>query len=99
MLLFITLTIVNWVNIARLVRGDVLSLREKEFIESARAIGAKNHQIVARHILPNTLGPIIVAAAFIVPGAIITEATLSYLGIGVRSDIRLNAPFPTSWGP
>ncbi|CAN5324617.1 ABC transporter permease [soil metagenome] len=97
-LLFVTLSIVNWVGVARLVRGEVLSLREKEFIEAARAIGGTKRQIVTRHILPNALGPIIVAGAFIVPGAIITEATLSYLGLGVRSDIRLDAPFPTSWG-
>jgi oligopeptide transport system permease protein len=51
-----------------------------------------------RHILPNTLGPIIVAGAFIIPGAIITEAVLSYLGIGVRPSVDLNAPFPASWG-
>lgn len=97
-LLFVTLSIVNWTGVARLVRGQVLSLREKEFIEAARAIGTGNVQIVLRHILPNALGPIIIAGAFIVPGAIITEAVLSYLGIGVRPSVDPNAPFPASWG-
>ncbi|HEU4327092.1 MAG TPA: ABC transporter permease [Roseiflexaceae bacterium] len=97
-LLFFTLSIINWTGVARLVRGQVLSLKEKEFIEAARTIGVSNAQIVLRHILPNTLAPIIVAGAFIVPGAIITEAVLSFLGIGVRPSSDPNAPFPTSWG-
>ena len=97
-LLFFTLSIVNWTGVARLVRGQVLSLKEKEFVESARAIGVRNGSIILRHILPNTLGPIIVAGAFIMPGAIITEAVLSYLGIGVRPSVDPSAPFPTSWG-
>jgi oligopeptide transport system permease protein len=96
--LFITLSIVNWTGVARLVRGQVLSLKEKEFVEAARTIGTRNGQIIFRHIFRNTLGPIIVAGAFIVPGAIITEAVLSYLGIGVRPSVDLNAPFPASWG-
>lgn len=97
-LLFVTLSIVSWVGVARLVRGQVLGLREKEFVESARAIGTPSRQILLRHILPNSLGPIIVSGAFIVPGAIITEAVLSYLGIGVRPSVELDAPFPASWG-
>jgi oligopeptide transport system permease protein len=97
-LLFITLSIVSWTGVARLVRGQVLSLKEKEFVEAARAIGTYNGTILVRHILPNTLGPIIVAGAFIMPGAIITEAVLSYLGIGVRPSTNLDAPFPASWG-
>jgi oligopeptide transport system permease protein len=97
-LLFITLSIVNWTGVARLVRGQVLSLKEKEFVEAARTVGTRNGMIVLRHILPNSLGPIIVAGAFIVPGAIITEAVLSYLGIGVRPSVDPNAPFPASWG-
>ena len=97
-LLFITLSIVNWTGVARLVRGQVLSLKEKEFVEAARAVGTRNGTIVLRHILPNSLGPIIVAGAFIVPGAIITEAVLSYLGIGVRPSVNPDAPFPASWG-
>jgi len=97
-LLFITLSIISWTGVARLVRGQVLSLKEKEFVEAARAIGTSNGQIIFRHIFPNTLGPIIVAGAFLVPGAIITEAILSYLGIGVRPSVDPTNPFPASWG-
>ncbi|HET7055932.1 MAG TPA: ABC transporter permease [Thermomicrobiales bacterium] len=97
-LLFISLSIVNWTGVARLVRGETLSLKEKEFVEAARTSGASRFRLITRHILPNALGPIIVAGAFIVPGAIISEAILSYLGVGVRPDVNLNAPFPTSWG-
>lgn len=97
-LLFLSLSIVNWTGVARLVRGETLSLKEKEFVESAMTCGASKTRLITRHILPNALGPIIVAAAFIVPGAIISEAVLSYLGVGVRPDVDLDAPFPTSWG-
>ncbi|MDP9369051.1 MAG: ABC transporter permease [Chloroflexota bacterium] len=97
-LLFVTLSIVNWTGVARLVRGETLALKEKEFVEAAWASGAGAGRLITRHILPNALGPIIVAGAFIVPGAIIAEAVLTYLGIGLRPDVNLNAPFPTSWG-
>lgn len=97
-LLFLSLSIVNWTGVARLVRGETLSLKEKEFVEAARTSGATRFDLVRKHILPNALAPIIVAGAFIVPGAIISESILSYLGVGVRPDVRLNAPFPTSWG-
>lgn len=97
-LLFISLSIVNWTGVARLVRGETMALKEKEFVEAAMTIGADRKRLVVRHILPNVLGTIIVAGAFIVPGAIISEAVLSYLGVGVRPDVNLNAPFPTSWG-
>lgn len=97
-LLFISLSIVNWTGVARLVRGETLSLKEKEFVEAALTCGASKGRVIIRHILPNALGPIIVAGAFIVPGAIIAEAVLSYLGVGVRPDVNLDAPFPTSWG-
>jgi oligopeptide transport system permease protein len=97
-LLFISLSIVNWTGVARLVRGETLSLKEKEFVEASKTSGAGGFRIISRHILPNALGPIIVAAAFIVPGAIISEAVLSYLGVGVRPSTSLDAPFPTSWG-
>lgn len=98
LLLFVTLSIVSWTGVARLVRGQVLSLKEKEFVEAARAVGTRDGQIITSHILPNALGPIIVAGAFIVPGAIITEATLSYLGIGITPATDPRAPFPASWG-
>lgn len=98
LLLFITLSIVNWADVARLVRGQVLSLKEKEFVEAAEAVGVRRGSILFKHILPNSLGPIIVAGAFIVPNAIIAEAVLSFLGIGIVPDTNPNNPFPTSWG-
>jgi oligopeptide transport system permease protein len=98
LLLFISLSVVGWVGVARLVRGQVLSIKEKEFIEAARAVGATAPRIVFKHILPNCVAPLIVAAAFIIPGAVITEAILGYIGIGTSSDSRPGALFPTSWG-
>ena len=97
-LLFIALAIVNWVGIARLIRGQVLSLKEKEFIEAARSIGVKDLRIMTKHILPNSLGPLIVASAFLVPNLIITEAILGYLGLGLRPATSLESFFVTSWG-
>lgn len=98
-LLFLALAIVNWVGVARLIRGQVLSLKQKEFVEAARCIGAKDYRIMFRHILPNSLGPLIVSAAFTVPGLIITEAILGYLGIGMRPATTLEGHyFVTSWG-
>jgi oligopeptide transport system permease protein len=98
LILFGALSLVGWVGVARLVRGQVLSLKEKEFIEAARAIGVRQHNILLKHLLPNSLGPIIISGAFIVPGAIIAEAVLSYLGIGLRPATDPNALFPVSWG-
>jgi oligopeptide transport system permease protein len=98
MLLFLALAIINWVGVARIVRGQVLSLKEKEFVEAAHCIGAKDLRIMFRHILPNTLGPIIVVAAFLIPNMIITEAILGYLGLGLRPATDPNAIFITSWG-
>jgi oligopeptide transport system permease protein len=97
-LLFLALSMVSWVGLARLVRGQVMSLKRKEFIEAARMIGAPGSQIMFRHLLPNCLGPIIVATAFAIPGAIITEATLGYLGIGLRPSTNPKDAFITSWG-
>jgi oligopeptide transport system permease protein len=97
-LLFMALAIINWVGVARIVRGQVLSLKEKEFVEAARTVGAKNSRIMFRHILPNCLGPIIVVAAFTIPNLIITEAILGYLGLGLRPATDPNALFITSWG-
>lgn len=96
--LFAALSLVGWVSVARLVRSQVLSLKQKEFVEAARALGVPQIVILLRHILPNSLGPIIISAAFIVPEAIITEAVLSYLGIGLRPATDLDATFPVSWG-
>ena len=97
-LLFAALAIVNWVGVARLVRGQVLSLKQKEFVEAARCIGVKDVRIMTRHILPNSLGPLIVSAAFSVPGLIITEAILGYLGVGLRPSTDNTDFFITSWG-
>jgi oligopeptide transport system permease protein len=98
-LLFVTLSIVSWTGVTRLVRGETLALREKEFVEAAQTCGASTARIISRHILPNAMGPLIVAGAFIVPGAIISEAILGYLGIGTRPSAKLDNPFPASWGP
>src|SRR6185295_17081337 len=77
----------RWMPVARLVRAQFLSLREKEFVEAARALGASKMRQVVRHILPNALGPVIVAATIDVAAAIIAESTLSFLGLGFPSDI------------
>ncbi|MEJ5223909.1 MAG: ABC transporter permease [Anaerolineales bacterium] len=97
-LLFAALAIVNWVGVARLVRGQVLSIKQKEYIEAARCIGAKDTRIMLRHILPNSLGPLTVSAAFSIPGLIITEAILGYLGVGLRPSTNSADIFITSWG-
>jgi oligopeptide transport system permease protein len=97
-LLFGALALVGWVGVARLVRGQVLSLKEKEFVEAARCIGARDSRIMFRHILPNSLSPLIVTTAFAIPGFIITEATLSFLGIGLRPSTNPADFFLTSWG-
>jgi peptide/nickel transport system permease protein len=77
----------RWMPVARLVRAQFFSLREKEFVEAARALGASTQRQVVRHILPNSLGPVIVAATIDVAAAIITESTLSFLGLGFPPDI------------
>jgi peptide/nickel transport system permease protein len=77
----------RWMPVARLVRAQFLSLREKEFVEAARALGASNLRLVVRHILPNALGPVIVAGTIDVAAAIIAESTLSFLGLGFPPDI------------
>lgn len=98
LLLVVTLSILSWTVVARLVRGEMLSLKEQEFVVAARAGGAPTSRVVVRHVLPNALGPVIVAAAFLAPGSIIYEAILGYLGIGMRPDVRLDAALPSSWG-
>lgn len=98
LLLFGALAIVNWVGVARLIRGQVLSLKEKEFVEAARCVGARDSRIMFKHLLPNSLGPLIITAAMTIPGMIITEATLGYLGIGLRPATDPKSFFITSWG-
>jgi oligopeptide transport system permease protein len=97
-LLFVSLSIVNWTGVARLVRGTTLSLKEKEFVEAARASGASHGRVLNKHIFPNTVNSIVVAAAFVIPSAIIAEAVLSYLGVGLAPSVNPDTPFPTSWG-
>jgi len=89
--IFIGIGLTAWETMARLTRGQVLSVREKEFIEAARTIGSSNVRIMFRHILPNILGPLVVAETLAIPGYISTEAFLSFIGLGV------NPPTP-SWG-
>lgn len=74
----------SWTYVARLVRADSLSLREREFVEAARALGARNRRIILRHMLPNAIGPIIVNGTITVATSIILESTLSYLGLGIQ---------------
>ncbi len=89
--LILALCIGGWVGYARLVRAQVLGVREKEFVEAARALGASNWRVITRHILPNIIQPVIVQAAIGMAGAVLAEATMSFLGLGV--------PPPTaSWG-
>jgi peptide/nickel transport system permease protein len=89
--LVLALSIGGWVGYARLVRAQVLAVKEKEFVEAARAIGASDLRIFTRHILPNILQPLIVQAAIGMAGVVLAEATLSFLGLGVP-------PPAASWG-
>ena len=80
---FLALGLVQWLTMARIVRGEVLALRERDFVLAARALGATDAGVLLRHLLPNTIGPIVVYATLTVPGVIILESFLSYLGLGV----------------
>jgi oligopeptide transport system permease protein len=91
LIVFVAIGLTSWVTVARLVRGQLLALKETEFVEAARAIGVPNRKIVTRHLLPNGIGPIIVAVTLGIPGAILAESTLAYIGIGVQ-------PPRASWG-
>ena len=90
-LLFIAIGAVEWLTMARITRAQTLSLKKAEFIEAARALGYSHYRIVARHILPNLLGPVIVYATLTVPAVMLLEAVLSFLGLGVQSPM-------SSWG-
>ena len=81
----------GWMYIARVVRSQILSIKEKEYVDAARASGASHTRIIVRHLIPNTIGPILVNATLAIAAAIITESTLSFLGFGVQ-------PPTTSWG-
>ena len=88
---FIAVGLTMWVNVARLVRGQILNVRELEYVEAARALGFSNTRIIARHIIPNIIGPVMVIAASNFASAIVIEAGLSFLGVGVQ-------PPQPSWG-
>ncbi len=90
-LLFIALGSVSWLTMARIVRGQVLSLKNQEFVLAARATGVSPPRIIFRHIVPNTLGPVIVYATLTIPTVMLTEAFLSFLGFGVQPPLA-------SWG-
>lgn len=91
MLLFVALGLTQWLTMARIVRGQVLSLRHKEFIEAATVLGIQRKWIIFRHLIPNTLGPVIVYLTLTVPSVILEEAFLSYLGLGIQAPLA-------SWG-
>ncbi|SAK58352.1 binding-protein-dependent transport systems inner membrane component [Caballeronia pedi] len=90
-LVVITITIFSWMDMARVVRGQTLSIRSKEYVEAARAIGVPTRRIIARHVVPNLLGIVAIYTTVTVPGVILTESVLSFLGLGVQEPM-------TSWG-
>jgi oligopeptide transport system permease protein len=90
-LLFVAIGAVEWLTMARIVRGQTLSLKRKEFIEAARAAGLAPMRIVLSHIIPNLLGPVVVYVTLTIPNAIMAESFLSFLGLGVQEPL-------TSWG-
>jgi peptide/nickel transport system permease protein len=87
----VVIGLTSWTDVARLVRGEILSLKEREFVQAARLIGASDSRIILRHLLPNAMGPILVVATLGVGGAILIESSLSFLGLGVQ-------PPTASWG-
>jgi peptide/nickel transport system permease protein len=89
--LAILIALVSWAGVSRLIRGEVLALKHRDFVDAARVLGASNSRIISRHLFPNIVPQTIVWASLAIPGLILTEAALSYLGLGVR------APQP-SWG-
>jgi oligopeptide transport system permease protein len=91
LLVFVAIGLTSWVTVARLIRGQLLSLKETEFVEAAKAIGVSDRNIVTKHLLPNAIGPVIVAVTLGIPTAILAEATLAFIGIGVQ-------PPRASWG-
>jgi peptide/nickel transport system permease protein len=99
------IAIINWTYIARIVRGQVLSLREKEFVEAARSLGASDRRIITREILPNLVAPLIVYASLLIPANILLEAALSFLGVGVAGGTpswgamiaEATSLFPDAW--
>jgi oligopeptide transport system permease protein len=89
--LFLAIGILNWIGMARLARGQVLTYKHKEFVEAAESVGASQTRIIFKHLLPNIFGPLLISESLAIPGYIFTEAILSFIGLGV------NPPIP-SWG-
>jgi oligopeptide transport system permease protein len=89
--LFIGLGLISWLNVARLVRGQFLSLREKEFVKAAEALGASPTRTITHHLLPNAFGPVLIWLTLQIPALILLESTLSFIGLGVK-------PPTPSWG-
>jgi oligopeptide transport system permease protein len=90
-LLFVAIGAVEWLTMARIVRGQTLSIKQKEFIEAARAAGVSPFAIITRHVIPNVVGPVMVYVTLTVPSVILTESFLSFLGLGIQEPL-------TSWG-
>lgn len=90
-LLFIALGLTQWLTMARIVRGQVITLKQKEFVEAARAMGVRTSTIIVRHLVPNSIGPVIVYLTLTIPTVILEEAFLSFLGLGVQAPMA-------SWG-
>ena len=90
-LVVLTITVFSWMDMARVVRGQTLSLRSTEFVEAARATGVSTPRIIFSHIVPNLLGVVVVYTTVTVPGVILTESVLSFLGLGIQEPM-------TSWG-
>lgn len=89
--IMVVIGLTSWTDVARLVRGEILALKEREFIQAARVIGMKDSRIILKHLLPNAIGPVLVVATLGIGGAILIESALSYLGLGVQ-------PPTPSWG-
>ena len=90
-LIFAAIGAIEWLDMARIVRGQTLSLKRREFVEAAHAMGLSNWQIIRRHVIPNTIGPVVVFVTVLVPKVILLESFLSFLGLGVQEPM-------TSWG-
>lgn len=97
-LFLIALALMSWSGLARLLRGQALQLRETGFVDAARSLGASDAHIIRKHIMPNSMGVIIVWVAFAVPRFIIAEAILGFIGLGLRPSLDANDFFLTSWG-
>ena len=91
LILFVAIGLVSWLDMARIVRGQTLSIRKREYVEAAVAVGGRHHKIIVRHIIPNLLGVVVVYATLLVPSMILYESFISFLGLGVQEP-------DTSWG-